>query len=156
MDLSEELYGDCFDILRHFPQDRVIRTRGPSAVLTEPLIWETVLMTVHFLCVVHALHDRDAFSRLAEFWRARRKQIAKLSASDPLVMETNQALKSLEDELHQEVIRPLQDQIEEAREAVHEILSSYAGTGKFPPETASEIVSAITATLQERTNQQHE
>lgn len=154
MELSERLYQECSCVLRTSPTARHVRTRGPGTVLMNPLIWESILLTIHFLCVVHAVHERDTFRRLAELWRARRHRNEKPLSPDPLMIETSEALQTLENELQQRVIRPLQDQIEAARGAVHQILVTYGGAKGLPSDAASQIVSKVVETLEEHTTPQ--
>jgi hypothetical protein len=68
---------------------------------------------------------------------------------DPLTLETSEALQTIEDELHKAVIKPLQEQIEAARGAVHQVLLTYAAAKEFPSDAASQIVARVAETLQE-------
>jgi hypothetical protein len=149
MDLSARLYQECSCVLGRRSVTPHLRTRGFGGTLAEPVVWESILLTVHFLCVVHAVHERNAFRRLAGLWHARRGSKATPPNPDPLLNETSKALQALELELHKEVIRPLENQIEAARESVHQLLVGYAGSKVLPTEAASQIVSRIAETLQE-------
>jgi hypothetical protein len=146
MELAERLYRDGSDVLAASSSPRV-RKRGVEGAL-DPLVWESVLLGVHFLCVVHALHERDVFKRLADSWHKIVKQPHGPDI-ERLQRETSDALTKLEGQLCDGVIKPFESQIDAARRAVHEILIGYVGAAGFPPSAASEIVSRVVSTLDE-------
>ncbi len=148
-ELSARLYQECSEVLRQRAAPQPVRTRGFSTTIAEPVVWESILLTVHFLCVVHALHERNVFRRLADRWHARRDRKVMRPSPDPLVDETSKALIELENDLHKTVIKPLESQIEAARAAVHQVLAGYAGARQLPPEVASQFVRRVAETLQE-------
>ena len=151
MNLSEQIYAKCSHNLESEPGSA---TRSGGAFIPEPLIWESILLSVHFLCVLHAVHEREPFRRLAELWRARRAKKAKIETADPLRAETDQAFQELENQLQNQVIQPLYDQIETAKTAVHKILSSYDRAAMLPPATAEQIVSAVVDTVRAKSERQ--
>jgi hypothetical protein len=151
MPLSRQLYGECLRVLEESSTSKRVVTRGPETAFSEPIVWESILLTVHFLCVVHAVQKEWPFEKLAQKWRARRSQRSRTTAPPaPLLTETSKALQALENDLRNEVIRPIESQIEAARKAVNQVFAEYSGTQQLPPEAASQIVSTVAKALKER------
>lgn len=144
--LAEQLYGDCSKVLARTAQ-RAPRTRGGGMVPTDPQVWEAVLLTVHSLCVVHAVLETGVIKKLKELagsWRrlgqrggVGRTELRKAEE------ETTEILGKLERDLRDGVVKPLASQLDAAEEAIHHILMG------FPPGAAQEIAETVAARLRE-------